>query len=109
MAIFRGYFLPEKSIVADEWEEKIDTVAGTFLGLTVACARCHDHKFDPITQREYYQLSAYFNSIDEFGLLLSTEIVPTPSLLLPTADQEAKRTDLLAKADAAREIGRAHV
>ena len=38
-----------KVVVADEWDEKIDAVSRTFLGLTVACARCHDHKFDPIT------------------------------------------------------------
>ncbi len=46
-----------KSIVADEWEERIDAVSSTFLGLTVACARCHDHKFDPITQKDYYALA----------------------------------------------------
>ena len=38
------------------------------LGLTMECARCHDHKFDPITQRDYYGLFAFFNSIDESGL-----------------------------------------
>jgi hypothetical protein len=46
-----------KTIVADEWEEKIDTVCSTFLGLTAACARCHDHKFDPITTHDYYALA----------------------------------------------------
>ena len=38
-------------VMADEWEDRVDTVTRTMLGLTVACARCHDHKFDPITQR----------------------------------------------------------
>jgi hypothetical protein len=71
------------------------------LGLTVGCARCHDHKFDPITQREYYQFYAYFNSINEYGLLLSSEIVPTPSLLLPTPEQEAKLGKLRSESDAA--------
>ncbi|MCI0356883.1 MAG: PSD1 and planctomycete cytochrome C domain-containing protein [Planctomycetaceae bacterium] len=47
-------------IVADEWDEKIDAVSRTFLGLTVACARCHDHKFDPITTRDYYALAGVF-------------------------------------------------
>ncbi len=74
--------------------DRVDTFGSAVLGLTVGCARCHDHKFDPITQKEYYQLFAYFNSIDEFGLLLSTEIVPTPSLLLPTPDQEKKLLEL---------------
>ena len=71
-------------------DDRVDTFGTAVLGLTVGCARCHDHKFDPITQREYYQFFAYFNSIDEYGLLLSTEIVPTPSLLLPDPDQEPK-------------------
>jgi hypothetical protein len=52
-----------KTVVAEEWEERIDAVARTFLGLTVACARCHDHKFDPISQRDYYALAGVFASI----------------------------------------------
>ena len=46
-----------KVIVADEWEERVDAVSKTFLGLTVACARCHDHKFDPISMDDYYALA----------------------------------------------------
>jgi len=38
------------------------------MGLTMGCARCHNHKYDPFTQKEYYQLTAYFNSIDEDGI-----------------------------------------
>jgi hypothetical protein len=52
-----------KTVVAEEWEERIDAVCRTFLGLTVACARCHDHKFDPITQQDYYALAGVFASI----------------------------------------------
>ena len=51
-----------KVIVADEWEERIDAVSRTFLGLTVACARCHDHKFDAITMQDYYALAGVFAS-----------------------------------------------
>src|SRR5438045_3580104 len=58
------------------------------LGLTTECARCHDHKFDPISQRDYYALSAFFNSIDEYGLYDRADIVPSPSLLLPTPEEE---------------------
>ena len=54
-----------KTVVADEWEERIDTMSSTFLGLTVACARCHDHKFDPITQKDYYALAGVLASIRE--------------------------------------------
>lgn len=74
--------------------DRVSTFGTAVLGLTLGCARCHDHKFDPIKQREFYQLYAYFNSIEEFGLLLSTEIVPTPSLLLPTPDQEKRLAEL---------------
>jgi len=49
-------------VMADEWEDRVDTVTRTFLGLTVACARCHDHKFEPITQRDYYALAGVFAS-----------------------------------------------
>lgn len=52
-----------KGVVADEWEERIDAVSRTFLGLTVACARCHDHKFDPISTQDYYALAGVFASI----------------------------------------------
>jgi cytochrome c553 len=51
-----------KMVVAEEWEERIGAVTSTFLGLTVACARCHDHKFDPITTHDYYALAGIFAS-----------------------------------------------
>jgi mono/diheme cytochrome c family protein len=69
-----------KSIVADEWEEKIDAVCGTFLGLTVSCARCHDHKFDPISQKDYYALA---------GVVAGTRQIDLP--LLPDAEAAALR------------------
>jgi Protein of unknown function (DUF1549)/Protein of unknown function (DUF1553)/Planctomycete cytochrome C len=51
-----------RTVVAEEWEERIHTLGSTFLGLTVACARCHDHKFDPISQADYYALAGIFAS-----------------------------------------------
>ncbi len=69
-----------RSIVADEWEEKIDAVSSTFLGLTVACARCHDHKFDPISTKDYYALA---------GVIAGTRMVDLP--LLPDAEAAAVR------------------
>ena len=47
--------------------DRVDTTATTFLGLTVACAQCHDHKFDPVTQRDFYSLMAAFNQVPETG------------------------------------------
>ncbi|WP_372896255.1 DUF1553 domain-containing protein [Stieleria sp.] len=68
------------------------TTAGTaFLGLTMECCRCHDHKFDPIKQKEFYQLSAYFSDIDELGLYSHfTFSAPTPAMLLYEGDQQQK-------------------
>lgn len=52
-----------KTTVADEWEEHVDAVGRTFLGLTLACARCHDHKSDPVTAADYYALAGVFASV----------------------------------------------
>lgn len=64
-----------RNIVADEWEERVDAVSRTFLGLTVACARCHDHKFDPITMEDYYALAGVFAS----SRLAARPIIPEPA------------------------------
>ena len=69
-----------KSIVADEWEERIDTVSSTFLGLTTACARCHDHKFDPISTKDYYAIA---------GVIAGMRQIDLP--LLPDAEAAAVR------------------
>ena len=55
-------------VQAEEWAEQVDTVSQTFLGLTVACARCHDHKFDPITTRDYYAMAGVFASMTKVSL-----------------------------------------
>jgi hypothetical protein len=47
--------------------DRVDTTSTAWLGLTVGCARCHDHKFDPISQRDYYEMMAFFNNVPELG------------------------------------------
>jgi cytochrome c553 len=63
----------EGGSVPEEWRiegiaDRVATFGTAFLGLTTECARCHDHKYDPISQKDYYSLSAFFNSIDEYGM-----------------------------------------
>jgi len=65
--------------------DRVDAVGKAWLGLTVQCAQCHNHKFDPITQKEYYQMFAFLNNDDE------------PFLEVPTAAETKKRKEILAK------------
>jgi hypothetical protein len=63
----------EDGSIPSEWHveyvvDRVDTLGTVFLGLTVGCARCHDHKYDPLSQKEYYQLFAYFNNVPEWGV-----------------------------------------
>lgn len=75
--------------------DRVQTFATTFLGLTFECARCHDHKYDPITQREYYQLFAMFQNIDEAGLYsFFTPSPPTPTLVLADPPTKEKLAEL---------------
>jgi mono/diheme cytochrome c family protein len=81
-----------EQIVADEWDERLDTVMRTSLGLTVACARCHDHKFDPISTQDYYGLAGVFASsqIDERPLLPQEEAEVVRAARKQVKELEAK-------------------
>src|SRR5438046_4829365 len=61
-----GGIIPEEYAV-EYVVDRVDTTATVFLGLTAGCARCHDHRYDPLTQREFYQILAYFNNVPERG------------------------------------------
>jgi len=73
--------------------ERTATTGTAFLGLTIGCARCHDHKFDPISQKNFFQLSAFFNSIDEYGLG-PTDLNRAPTVLL-FEEKDKNRLDSL--------------
>jgi len=67
--------------------DRTQTFSTAFLGLTMQCARCHDHKYDPITQKEFYQLFAFFNNLAESGQTTFYQPdLPGPTLLLPDED-----------------------
>lgn len=75
--------------------DRIQTVATGMMGLTWECARCHDHKYDPISQKDYYEMFAFFDDIDESGLYsYFTPSVPTPTLLLSNDAQKKQLADL---------------
>lgn len=85
--------------------DRVDTFGTAMLGTTVGCARCHDHKYDPVTQRDYYSLFAFFNNIDESGLYSHfTHATPTPSLLLWPEGKRAEH-DRLRQEVASAEAG----
>ncbi|WP_162006690.1 PSD1 and planctomycete cytochrome C domain-containing protein [Roseimaritima sediminicola] len=63
----------EDGSIPQEWHvenvaDRVDTLGTAVLGLTIACARCHDHKYDPVTIKEYYRLYAFFNNVPEWGV-----------------------------------------
>ncbi len=78
--------------------DRVHTMGTAFLSLTLECARCHDHKYDPISQKDYYSLTAFFDNIDESGLYSHfTRATPTPTLNLYKDDQEAKAAEAKAQ------------
>jgi hypothetical protein len=96
----------EGGIVVEEYlveyaVDRVDTTSTVWMGLTVGCARCHDHKYDPIKQREYYQLFAYFNNIPERGRIFKFGSTP-PVVAAPTPEQAQELATLDREIAAAR-------
>ncbi|HLM98047.1 MAG TPA: DUF1553 domain-containing protein [Bryobacteraceae bacterium] len=88
----------EGGIVPEEFRveyvaDRAETTSTVWLGLTVGCARCHDHKYDPIKQKEYYQLFAYFNNVPEKGLVYNFGN-EEPYIKAPTPDQQLHLEEL---------------
>jgi hypothetical protein len=81
--------------------DRVQTVATAFLGLTFECARCHDHKYDPISQREYYGLFSMLQNIDEAGLYsFFTPSPPTPAMMLMDDSTKSRLAELRGKVEA---------
>lgn len=96
-----GGIIPEEYAV-EYVVDRVDTTCTVWLGLTMGCARCHDHKFDPFTQREYYQLFTYFNNVPEKGRAIKTGNSP-PFLAAPTLQQQKELKSLEENLAAAEE------
>jgi len=85
----------EGGIIAEEWRvetviDRVETTGLTWLGLTFNCCRCHDHKYDPISQREFYSLFSFFNNVAESGTLQGESSNTEPTVQVPSAEQLAK-------------------
>ena len=88
----------EEEFRAEYVADRLNTLGTAMLGLTLGCARCHDHKYDPVKQRDYYSLFAFFNNIDESGLYSHfTRATPTPTLLLWPENKSAEAAALETK------------
>jgi hypothetical protein len=94
-----GGIIPEEYAV-EYVVDRVDTTATVWLGLTMACARCHDHKYDPIKQKEFYQVFAYFNNVPERGKAVKYGNSP-PMIPAPTWQQQEQLTELQRKLTAA--------
>jgi hypothetical protein len=90
-----GGIVPEE-YAAEYVIDRVDTTATAFLGMTFGCSRCHDHKYDPITQKDYYSLFAYFNNIPESGKARRIGNSP-PFIKAPTQEQAAQLKQLEAR------------
>ncbi|MGA2596228.1 MAG: DUF1553 domain-containing protein [Bryobacteraceae bacterium] len=92
MINFEGGAIPEEYQV-EYVVDRVEATSATWLGLTMGCARCHDHKYDPIKQKEFYRFFAFFNNISEEGLDGRTGNAE-PYLQLPSAEQKKRQDDL---------------
>ncbi|MCB9845291.1 MAG: PSD1 domain-containing protein [Phycisphaeraceae bacterium] len=105
MINFEGGAIPEEYL--NEYRiDRVNTLSTVWLGMTLACAQCHDHKYDPVTQEEYYRLYAFFTGVPEIGLD-GRAGNSAPTIAAPTPDQavalEAVRDQLAAAEAALRE------
>ncbi|WP_301921070.1 DUF1553 domain-containing protein [Ferruginibacter sp.] len=83
----------EGGIIEDEFKaeyvvDRVNTTSIGMMGLTAGCARCHDHKFDPISQKNYYELFSFFNNVKEAGQISFDGTMPSPTILLPNKEKE---------------------
>ena len=89
----------EGGVIPEEWRietviDRVETTSATWLGLTAGCARCHDHKYDPISQKDFYSLNAFFNNVPESGSGVERPENHPPFIKAPTSQQQMKMAEL---------------
>ncbi len=92
----------EGGIISEEWRvemviDRVETTTATWLGLTAGCARCHDHKYDPISQKEFYALNSYFSNIPEEGTGVDAAVNQEPYIQAPYPEQTKQMSELVSK------------
>ncbi|MGV3757505.1 MAG: PSD1 and planctomycete cytochrome C domain-containing protein [Verrucomicrobiota bacterium] len=101
----------EGGIIDEEWRieniiDRVETTGATWMALTLNCTRCHDHKYDPITQKEFYQFFAFFNNVEETGVIRGASNRsggnPDPFVKVPSPEQTVQLALLEDKAKAAQ-------
>jgi len=95
----------EGGIIPEEYQveyvvDRVDTTSTVWLGLTLGCARCHDHKYDPIRHQDFYRVFAFFNNIPESGRAIKEGNSP-PLIRAPLPDQQARLNELDQQIEAA--------
>ncbi len=98
----------EAGSIDEEWRvenvaDRVETTATAFMGLTLGCARCHDHKYDALSQADYYRFYGFFNSIDEKGVYEETRGNVPPLVRLQTEENKRRIEELAAEERAATE------
>lgn len=97
MITHEGGTIPEENL-ANYTADRVKTTSEVFLGLTMGCAQCHDHKYDPVSQKEYYEFFAFFNQLSDRGLDGNSGINSAPKLLaktvLPTDELPSLQAEL---------------
>lgn len=97
-----GGIIPEE-FLAEYCADRVETTATVWLGLTMNCARCHDHKYDPLTQKDYFSLFAFFHNVTEKGVGDYGQPIrrnTPPFVKLPAPEAEAKLAELNRELDA---------
>src|SRR6478735_466240 len=84
----------EGGIVEEEFRveyvaDRTNTTSEAFMAITAGCAKCHDHKFDPISQKEYYSMFSFFNNVKEAGQISWDDAMPVPTLLLTDPQKDS--------------------
>ena len=94
MVTHEGGTIPEENLTNYN-ADRVKTLGESILGLTLGCAQCHDHKYDPITQREYYQMFAFYNSLSDKGLDGNAGVNPGPSIQARTVLRTSEENPLV--------------